>query len=360
MRYGVRLTAAGLAAALLLALCGCALLPVEETLPDAPITRRDPASEFTMTFVQRGDLARTQRYSVTYRAVRQEKLCFSQDGLRVENVYVAKGDSVRAGQLLMELEQEPLQARCDEAQARCNEAALALAQAQENRELARGQYALTLRGMDEEQREDAPTMEEALRESDRSIQRLEDELALARQELTQLREELENRQLRAGIDGVVTFVRSVQPDERSSVSQIMVILSDSDSALFVVSTKASEIFPEGLEVEVNLNQTVYPCTVISAQEAGASGENEVYLRCSLPTAELSDGDSGYLYLELERCEDVLYVERTAVKSMDGKQFVYMQGEDGLRCTRQVTTGREVGSFVEILSGLDEGDAVILR
>ena len=360
MRYGVRLTAAGLAAALLLALCGCALLPVEETLPDAPITRRDPASEFTMTFVQRGDLARTQRYSVTYRAVRQEKLCFAQDGLRVENVYVAKGDSVRVGQLLMELEQEPLQARCDEAQARCDEAALALAQAQENRELARGQYALTLRGMDEEQREDAPTMEEALLGHDRSIQRLEDELALARQELTQLREELEKRQLRAGIDGVVTFVRSVQPDERSSVSQIMVILSDSDSALFVVSTKAPEIFPEGLEVEVNLNQTVYPCTVISAQEAGASGENEVYLRCSLPTAELSDGDSGYLYLELERCEDVLYVERTAVKSMDGKQFVYMQGEDGLRCTQQVTTGREVGSFVEILSGLDEGDAVILR
>ena len=360
MRYGVRLTAAGLAAALLLALCGCALLPVEETLPDAPITRRDPASEFTMTFVQRGDLARTQRYSVTYRAVRQEKLCFAQDGLRVENVYVAKGDSVRVGQLLMELEQEPLQARCDEAQARCDEAALALAQAQENRELARGQYALTLRGMDEEQREDAPTMEEALRGHDRSIQRLEDELALARQELTQLREELEKRQLRAGIDGVVTFVRSVQPDERSSVSQIMVILSDSDSALFVVSTKAPEIFPEGLEVEVNLNQTVYPCTVISAQEAGASGEDEVYLRCSLPTAELSDGDSGYLYLELERCEDVLYVERTAVKSMDGKQFVYMQDEDGLRCTRQVTTGREVGSFVEILSGLDEGDAVILR
>ena len=283
-----------------------------------------------MTYVQRGDLVRTQRYSVTYRAVRQEKLCFAQDGLRVENVYVAKGDSVRVGQLLMELEQEPLQARCDEAQARCDEAALALAQAQENRELARGQYALTLRGMDEEQREDAPTMEEALRGHDRSIQRLEDELAL------------------------------VQPDERSSVSQIMVILSDSDSALFVVSTKAPEIFPEGLEVEVNLNQTVYPCTVISAQEAGASGENEVYLRCSLPTAELSDGDSGYLYLELERCEDVLYVERTAVKSMDGKQFVYMQGEDGLRCTRQVTTGREVGSFVEILSGLDEGDAVILR
>ena len=83
-----------------------------------------------MTYVQRGDLVRTQRYSVTYRAVRQEKLCFAQDGLRVENVYVAKGDSVRAGQLLMELEQE------------------------------------------------------TRRDSDRGIERVEDELALARQELS--------------------------------------------------------------------------------------------------------------------------------------------------------------------------------
>ena len=57
---------------------------------------------------------------------------------------------------------------------------------------------------------------------------------------------------------------------------------------------------------------------------------------------------------------MLYIERTAIKSMDGKQFVYMQGEDGLRCTQRVTTGREVGSFVEILGGLDEGDAVILH
>lgn len=358
MRYGVRLAAAGLAAAL--ALCGCALLPEEETLPDAPVTRRDTTSEFRMTYVQRGDLTRTQRYAVTYRAVRQEKLCFALDGLRVENVYVRKGDSVRAGQLLMELEQDQLREGLSGAQARCDAAELALAQAKELRELEQEKYALELRGMDEEQREKAPTMEEHLRSDDRNIGRLEDELALCRQELSAVKEELGKRQLRAGIDGVATFVRSLQPDERSSVSQIMVILSDSDSALFVVSTKAPEVFPEGLEVEVTVNQTVYPCVVISAQEAGASGEDEVYLRCSLPTAELSDGDSGYLYLEMERCDDVLYVERTAVKSMDGKQYVYVQGEDGLRGMQQVTTGREVGSFVEILSGLDEGDAVILR
>lgn len=360
MRKPFRPTLAGLLAALALVLCGCALLPEEETLPDAPVLREDPAAEFAMTYVQRGDLSRTQRYSVTYRAVRQEKLCFAQDGLRVENVYVQKGDSVRAGQVLMELEQEQLRTRLSEAQDRCDAAALACKQAKENRELAREQYELALAGMEEEEREDAPTMEESLRDRDRSIQRLEDEQALARQELSAVREELQKRRLCAGIDGVATFVRAVQPDERSSISQIMVILSDSESALFVVSTQAPEYFPEGLAVEAIVNQAVYPCTVISAQEAGASGEGEVYLRCSLPTAELSDGDSGYLYLELERCEDVLYIERTAVKSMDGRQFVYVQGEDGLRRIQQVTTGREMSGCVEILSGLEEGDAVILR
>ena len=360
MRYGVRLAAFGLAAVLLLALCGCALLPEEETLPDAPITRRDTTSEFRLTRVQRGDLVRTQRYSVSYRAVRQEQLCFALDGLRVENVYVRKGDSVRAGQLLMELEQDQLREGLGGAQARVDAAELALRQAKERRELDREKYELELRGMDEKQLEKAPTMEEHLRGDERDIGRLEDEAQLARQALSERKAELEKRQLRAGIDGVVTFVRNPQPDERSSISQIMVILSDSDSALFVVSTKAQELFPEGLNVDVTVNQTVYPCEVISAQEAGASGEGEVYLRCSLPTAELSDGDSGYLYLELERCEDVLYVERLAVKSMDGRQYVYVQGEDGLRRMQQVTTGREVGSFVEILDGLAEGDAVILN
>lgn len=339
---------------------GCALLPEEDVLPDAPVVRGDSGQEFTLAYVQRGDLIRTQRYGVTYRAVRQEQLCFEVDGLRVDEVLVQQGDSVKKGQVLMRLEQDDWEESLRSAQAASAEVQLALEQAQEQRERARDEYALALSYMDEEELEDAQNMEEYLRANDREIQRLENQLELAQKEERLAREELEKRSLRAGIDGAATYVRAMQPDALSERTQIMVILADSTSSMFVVETSAPENFYPGREVEVTVKQTVYPCYVISAQEAGASGEGEVYLRCSQPTAELSDGDSGVLMLEIERCEDVLYLEKSAIKTMDGRQFVYIQDENGLRSTVEVTTGRTINSCVEILSGLAEGDAVILR
>lgn len=43
-----------------------------------------------------------------------------------------------------------------------------------------------------------------------------------------------------------------------------------------------------------------------------------------------------------------------------KRFVYVQDENGLRAMAEVETGFEADGFVEILSGLEEGDAVILK
>ena len=77
-------------------------------------------------------------------------------------------------------------------------------------------------------------------------------------------------------------------------------------------------------------------------------------------AALADGDRGAVTLELDRREDVLYVNASAVKRMDDKRFVYVQDENGLRAMAEVETGFEAGGFVQILSGLEEGDAVILK
>ena len=64
----------------------CALLPQEEVLPDAPVMRQDTGEGFSVTYVQRGDLVHEQRFSVNYRAVRQEKLSCEEDGLRIAEV----------------------------------------------------------------------------------------------------------------------------------------------------------------------------------------------------------------------------------------------------------------------------------
>lgn len=338
----------------------CALLPQEEVLPDAPIMRQDTDEGFSVTYVQRGDLVHEQRFSVTYRAVRQEKLCFEEDGLRIAEVYVAQGDSVRAGQLLMELEQEDLSGQEKSAGDTCDNLELQLEQAIRSRELQRDEYELQLKYMTEKELEEADTMEEHLRDADRNIEKLEHQLSVAEQTESQVSDAVDRRQLRAGIDGVVTFVRSVSPDDLSSKSEVMIRISDTESSMFVVETKYPDLFTVGQELDVYINQTAYPCCVISAQEAGASGEEEIYLKSDLPTAELSDGDSGYLMLETQRYDDVLYVYTSAIKSMNGQHFVYVEDENGFRSTQQIEIGNALNGYTEILSGLKEGDQVILQ
>ena len=338
----------------------CALLPQEEVLPDAPIMRQDTSEGFSMTYVQRGDLIHEQRFSVNYRAVRQEKLCFEEDGLRIAEVYVVQGDSVRAGQVLMELEQGDLAQRGKNAQDSCAQLELQLEQAKRDRALQEDAYALQLKYMTENELEEADTMEEHLRSIDRSIEQLEHRLDIARMTDSQVEEAVRRRQLCAGIDGVVTYLRSVSKDDISSKREVMVTLSDTESSMFVVETKYVDMFTIGQELTVQINQTQYPCRVISAQEAGASGEDEVYLRSDIPTAELSDGDNGYLMLETERYSDVLYVSTKCIQSANEEHFVYVEDENGFRSIRQVEVGPALGGNTVIVSGLEEGDQVILQ
>ena len=69
--------------------------------------------------------------------------------------------------------------------------------------------------------------------------------------------------------------------------------------------------------------------------------------------------SQYIKVVLDSREDVLYVNKKAIKTAGGKQFVYVLNESGLRESKDVTVGAEFGDVIEILSGLKEGDSVLL-
>lgn len=356
-----RVWKAALWAAGLMFLAGCALLPQEEQLPEAPVIQRGAATEFTMTYVQRGDLIDQRRVNVTYKAVREERLAFALGGVRFDKVFVDKGDAVKKGEMLMELEQEALEDEVSAVKARLETLEMQLEQAEQDRELARARYAVELRYMDEEELDQALTMEEVLRGHERRIQSIEDEITVSKKELGVKTSGIRERQLRAGMDGTVTFLRKVRAGDVTKEGETVAVISDSASSLFVAEAAGMETLEAGLEFEVVMGQVRYPCRVVSARDAGAAKEEgKAYLRADLPTAELTDGDQGYLMLEIDRREDVLYVSDKAVKRMNGREFVYVQAENGLRSTVEVVTGYAAGGNLEVVSGLKEGDAVILK
>lgn len=75
--------------------------------------------------------------------------------------------------------------------------------------------------------------------------------------------------------------------------------------------------------------------------------------------DLESGDRGTLTLTLDTREDTLYVNSKAISRADGRAFVYYIDEGGMRRMQEVETGLETGKLTEILSGLDEGDEIIL-
>ena len=63
---------------------------------------------------------------------------------------------------------------------------------------------------------------------------------------------------------------------------------------------------------------------------------------------------------LKQRSQVLCVPAQAVHSADGRDYVYVLGEDQMREVKWIETGLYGDSTVEVLSGLTEGERVILR
>jgi HlyD family secretion protein len=59
-------------------------------------------------------------------------------------------------------------------------------------------------------------------------------------------------------------------------------------------------------------------------------------------------------------EDVLYVSNKAITTEGTKSYVTLQKEDGTTQKTMVTTGFSDGHNVEIKSGLEEGDTVLIE
>ena len=76
--------------------------------------------------------------------------------------------------------------------------------------------------------------------------------------------------------------------------------------------------------------------------------------------ELYDGMSADVTLVLGSARDCLYINEQAVSTKDGKTTVLVKGADGNGVETEVTTGFSDGQYIEILSGVNEGDTVLVQ
>jgi len=365
-------------AAVSLLFTSCQLLPEEDVLPASPIIYSYEAEEYRMTAVMRGDLVSSTTVNCTYVPAREESLSFSLGGMYIDKVYVNKGDQVRSGQVLAELEHGNLQEQIAAQNYQIKAAELKKIHIAEDQELDLRKYDIILDGLEWELEHSGNSMVPYVQEKKEKrleeraeveaayadqMQAVEDSIYLQKLQIEKLKDDLRKSQIIAGIDGTVTYVSSISEGERSVKGQRIVTISDLDSTVFMVKGDDVQYFPEGTEVVITCRDREFTAYAVNNTEIGAISDEEdkpiAYLRLKQPDPTLKDGTKGNINVVLDERIDVLYIDKKAVRNANGEAFVYMLDEDGMRFRQKITTGFECGNFIEIVSGLKEHDRVIM-
>ena len=78
------------------------------------------------------------------------------------------------------------------------------------------------------------------------------------------------------------------------------------------------------------------------------------------TSEIFTGMSAEVTFVSKQVEDVIYVSNRAVTTEDGKSYVKIKNDAGEIVKTEVVTGFSDGQYVEIQSGVNEGDIVLIE
>jgi HlyD family secretion protein len=174
--------------------------------------------------------------------------------------------------------------------------------------------------------------------------------------------QLEALEVRAGIDGVVQEV-PVEIGQQVSAGTMLARVAEPnrlEAEIRVPATRARDVMP-GLSVSVDTRNGLVAGTVARVDPSVREGTVMVEVRLD---GELPNGARPDLAvdgtIEIENLKDVLFVGRPVQSQEDATVGLYRIEPDGNHASRtQVRLGRSSVDTIEVLSGLEEGDRVIL-
>lgn len=359
----LKILAAILSGTLLFSACG--LLPEEETFRRAPVIKTYEKEEFQEAVAVRGDMELVNKITCNFLPMQSEDLSFSVGGELYDEIFVQEGDFVKKGDLLAQLDLSGAEEAIERCTPLIGQLQLQIAAVEENRALEIERQKILMEGSTAEALNDAINRTNEM--FDMQKQPLVDQLTVANIQLKEAKELLAERQIRASFDGTVTYVRGVEEDERNVASDRVVSVADASTSLFRAETKFWDSIKPGDEFIITANKQEYEAVAVSEEELGMEvtekeeGEMAfVYLKLKNPAFELDMKTFGSFNLVRDSRKDVLMVPESAVSTTKGQSIVYYQDEAGLKAYKPVEIGLIANGMVEIVSGLKEGEKVIVK
>lgn len=327
--------AALLMSAAVFSLSGCSLFPEEEEALAPPL--KEPAAvTYTTTTVERGTIVDSVTVSGTFISTSTYDMSFEKRSGYLNEITVKAGDTVTAGQMLARLD-------TDELESEIQKQKLAVERAQIALDIARAAEGATADSI-------------RLAEIDYELQKIQ---------LDEMQTELEKQCIYAPIDGVVSYISSPGIGEYVAARSTLMRIVDPTSLQIECTGDNVSDFQLGKDVVVTLDKTEYAGKVVmtsadSPSLAMEKGEPFVRVEITnpLPEGDLL-GESVTVELIREEKQDVLILPRNVVSLYSGESYVQVL-EDGVKKERVIETGIKTVTEIEVVSGLEEGEEVIIK
>ncbi|MCD7742306.1 MAG: biotin/lipoyl-binding protein [Ruminococcus sp.] len=336
-----------LCASLTASLSGCYLLPDEEEVLEAPTVK---ASEVTYTTVtaQRKTLEKKIVNSGTIMSEQQYNLSYEDQGGTISEFYVRAGDSVKEGDVICEIDTTEIE------------------------------YQIKLKELDRERAylNTVVLYESGCTQAEYDYAYVDVELLDI--ELEKLNEQLEEAVLTSPTDGTISELADVRVGDYASPGQTIATIMQTDELYIAIEPNDLTAFPIGQEVQIRLDEEYYtgevfmnPDALVEYQaeqaeshEAETDGGIEyemdkIYVRFTEDPPSDCVGQLADTILVQETVEDCIAISNNLIKTVDGESVVYVL-KDGEKTAVTVEIGLQTGSQSEIISGLEEGDELIIR
>ncbi|MCR4791279.1 MAG: hypothetical protein K5871_00865 [Lachnospiraceae bacterium] len=314
------------------------------------------------------DVVSTMNVSCRYRTAVTQDLSFDIERAKISTVYVAAGETVRRGQLLISIETNTdIEAERAEILYQIQRIEL-----QRERTLAQKEYEITLATFNNAMNGD-PMSPESRNDLEKKLQEIEDKyyftlqgyedsILIANLKLQNLEANNVDHNIYAGMDGIVEYLREGLEGSQTVIGRTVITLKDPNDMYFYASDPSlASYLEEGQTVTISVSGS-QGGEYEAVPELSDDGTSLRFILTGddAATVSIAEGTSGNIVLELGRRDNVLSVPAAAVHRAGDITYVYVVDDDGYRRYKEVVVGLEGDDRTEIISGLEAGDMVAVN
>lgn len=314
-----------------------------------------------------GDVIKTEQIRCTYLQVNDQEVGFCVSGKKIMRVYVDVGDSVVKGQLLAELSDDRIEEKIAGLEYRIGRNRMLLEDSELNENYEISAKWLQFIYHSDQSEEEKEALEESIRQLQQKYRYLredyQDAINLDETELENLHREAEVSRLYAGMSGVISWIKDGLEGSTSSRNETVMKIVDSSECLFVVEgTEYADLFEKNTPVEMRISSGhgAGQYELLPYRMERWKDRLTFFLPEEYDSSVIEIGTSGTITVATDRRTQVLTVPSEAVHMTEDAAYVYVIGEGNLREIRWIDIGLYGDETVEVTSGIEKGEMVIVR